>query len=76
MGGKADNNLQIVDKNYLKERGKEKYIGMTRTMNCGIKATVLEYNNCHDMTIQFEDGLIKYGVKMDKFKSGKVGHKC
>lgn len=53
---------------------KEKYMGMTRTMNCGMPATVIDYVNCRDITIQFEDGLVKSHVRADKFMNGNVVH--
>lgn len=45
---------------------KNKRNGMTLTMNCGMKATIIEYRNAHDIDIQFEDGTI---VKNKEFKS-------
>ena len=55
-----------------KDRYKNKYIGMTKKMNCGLNATIIDYNGCHDITIQFEDGYVRSGVRTDKFLSGKV----
>ncbi|MCI6017881.1 MAG: hypothetical protein MRZ59_03400 [Clostridiales bacterium] len=53
---------------------KDKYIGLTKIMNCGLKATVIEYKDCKNVTVQFEDGLIKSGVRSDHFMNGNVGH--
>ena len=58
----------------LQERQKEKYIGMTNRMNCGLIAEIIDYENCDNITIRFEDGCEKSGVRVDKFKEGKVGH--
>lgn len=52
-----------------------KYIGMTRKMNCGLSATVIEYKDCKNLTIQFENGIVKQGVRTDKFMEGKVSTK-
>lgn len=49
-----------------------KYIGLERTMNCGEKARVIDYIGCKNATIQFEDGTIRYNVRIDDFKRGKV----
>ena len=54
---------------------KNKYIGMTRPMKCGLNATVIEYINGKDITIRFEDGTIREHVRTDKFKNGSVAYK-
>ena len=53
---------------------KNKYLGLTKMMNCGLSATVIEYLDCKNLTIRFEDGLIKRGVRSDHFMGGKVSH--
>ncbi len=53
---------------------KKKYLGMTRLMNCGLSATVIEYEDCKNVTIQFEDGLVKTKVRSDHFMNGNVSH--
>ena len=47
---------------------------MTRMMNCGLSATVIEYKDCKNLTVQFEDGLTKHGVRSDHFMEGRVRH--
>ena len=54
--------------------GKDRYMGMTRTMNCGLKATVIGYIDHKNLIIQFEDGVIKRGVRGDFFMEGRVSH--
>ncbi len=54
---------------------RNKYIGMTKVMNCGLSATVIDYQNCNNLTIQFEDGIVKHGVRADHFMEGKVLHR-
>ena len=51
-----------------------KRIGETRVMNCGMKATIIEYNEAHDITICFEDGLILYHKYYTDFKNGMISH--
>lgn len=51
------------------------YIGKTAVMNCGLRATVIEDFGCNNITVQFEDGLIKKHCRRDKFREGKIGHK-
>lgn len=53
---------------------KDKYIGMTRKMSCGMNATVIDYQDCYHVTIRFDDGLIKTDVRSDHFMNGKVSH--
>ena len=54
---------------------KKSYVGKTATMNCGLKATVIEDFGCNNITVEFEDGLIKKNCRRDKFREGKIGHK-
>lgn len=51
-----------------------KYIGQTRVMNCGKKATVIAYQNSNNITVQFEDGWIKEHCRIDKWRQGKIAH--
>ena len=43
-------------------------IGEERVMNCGMKAKIIAYRNCGDMTIEFEDGYIIDRVQYTNFK--------
>ena len=52
---------------------KDKYIGLKKLMKCGLYATVIDYKDCKNLTIQFEDGYVKSGVRSDHFTEGKVG---
>ena len=51
-----------------------KHINETRTMNCGLKATIIKYHNCNNIDIQFEDGTIVYNKKYIKFQKGIIKH--
>jgi hypothetical protein len=80
-----DNKL-LADDKYLNKKNnvakttetkssiKSKYMGMTRMMNCGLEATVIDYIDCKNMTIQFADGLIKSHVRSHHFMNGNVSH--
>ncbi len=48
------------------------YVGYTKTMNCGIKATVIEDFGCNDVTVRFENGAIRQHIRRDHFRDGKV----
>lgn len=50
------------------------YIGKSAIMNCGLRATVIEDFGCNNITVQFEDGLVKKHCRRDKFREGKIGH--
>ncbi len=53
---------------------KEKRLGETKMMNCGKKATIIEYNNAHNLTIKFEDGkVVKHKYYVD-FQNGAIKH--
>jgi hypothetical protein len=62
-----------VAKSY-KSSKREKYIGLTKRMKCGLRATVIDYIDCDHITIKFEDGLIKSNVRSDHFINGNVAH--
>lgn len=47
-------------------------IGEERVMNCGMKAKIITYRNCGDMTIEFEDGYIIDSVQYTNFKRGII----
>ena len=68
------NTLEEKKPHVPQKRTKDKYIGLTKKMNCGLFATVIDYKDCKNVTIQFEDGVIKEGVRSDHFMNGKVRH--
>lgn len=41
-------------------------------MNCGMKATVIEYRSCFDLSLQFEDGYIVKSTRYQTFKNGNI----
>ena len=47
-------------------------IGITKIMNNGLKATIIDYENFKNVTIQFENGAIRKNIRMDTFNKGKV----
>ena len=46
--------------------------GETRVMNCGLKATVIEYRNANDLDVQFENGVIIQNKSKDSFRKGAI----
>ena len=70
-GTVAHPNIQCT---FSKPTAKDKYIGMSRKMNCGLTATIIEYFDSRNITVQFEDGLIRKGIRTDHFMNGKVSH--
>ena len=60
---------KITKRNPFKERE-----GMSLTMNCGMKATIIEYHNSHDIDIQFEDGTIAKHRNFGSFKKGQIAN--
>ena len=53
---------------------RNKYIGETLIMNCGIKATIIEYRTNRDIDIKFEDGTIREHRTVNDFYNGKIAH--
>ena len=49
---------------------KKQRLGMTKTMKCGMNATVIEYKDSRHMVIKFEDGYIKHNVPFKDFDKG------
>ena len=56
------------------EYHKNKAIGTTRMMNCGMQATIIAYRSCSDIDVQFEDGTIVTNKQMSHFRRGKIAH--
>lgn len=50
----------------------KKYLGITKTMNCGLKATIIAYRNAKDIDVQFEDGTIREHKDTNSFKKGTI----
>lgn len=50
-----------------------KYLGMTRTMNCGMKATIIAYRGYDDIDVKFENGTIRRHMKTHHFRVGEIG---
>lgn len=50
----------------------EKYIGMTNTMKCGMKATIIAYRGCADIDIRFENGTVRKHMKTNCFRQGDI----
>lgn len=53
-------------------RYKKPYIGETRVMENGMRATVTDYRSANDMDVQFEDGSFFPHVKYKKFAKGQI----
>ena len=52
----------------------EDRLGENRTMNCGMKATIIRYGNNTDIDVYFEDGAIVEHKVYDPFKKGEIAH--
>ena len=47
-------------------------LGETRRMSCGMKATIIRYNNAHDIDVRFEDGAVREHRIYNDFKKGTI----
>lgn len=50
----------------------ETYIGMTCTMNCGMKATIIAYRNAKDIDVRFEDNTVRKHTNISSFNTGRI----
>lgn len=57
---------------YKPQCTKNDYIGQTRTMNCGMKATIIKYRRYKDIDVQFEDNTIREHVSISSFSKGNI----
>lgn len=53
---------------------KLKRIGETIILNCGFKATLIEYRNANDIDVRFEDGAVAEHKSYCCFKDGTIMH--
>ena len=49
-------------------------LGETRIMNCGMKATIIRYENADDINICFEDGKVIEHRTYNSFKKGEIAN--
>lgn len=56
----------------IKSNKRDVRVGEVRVMNCGLEAKIIEYDNCYNITVQFNNGVIKTGVTYNNFKRGTV----
>ena len=52
----------------------KKRIGMTHIANNGMEMTIIEYRNCNDIDVQFEDGEITKHKTYQSFLKGGIAH--
>lgn len=50
-------------------------VGETKIMNCGLRATIINYNNANDIDVEFENGFISKNKTYRRFTEGKIGIK-
>lgn len=50
-------------------------IGTIKLMKNGMKATVTEVDNRENLTVKFQDGLIRHGVRKSDFEKGQIPHR-
>lgn len=48
--------------------------GETNIAKNGLNMTIIEYRNCNDIDIKFEDGVIVYGKQYNNFSNGCIKH--
>ena len=53
----------------------ENCLGETRTMNCGMEATIIRYGKYSDIDVRFEDGTVAKDKTYNNFKRGVIAHR-
>ncbi len=53
-------------------KAKNKWLGSTKRMNCGLLCTIIEYNKTSDITVQFENGKIRQHCAVSSFSKGTI----
>ena len=47
-------------------------LGKTKMMSCGMEATIIRYNNAHDIDVRFKDGTVVEHREYGNFKKGGI----
>lgn len=58
--------------NTVQKHTAQKHIGETRTMNCGLKATIIAYRHASDIDVQFENKAIRKHMAKINFIRGEI----
>lgn len=56
-----------------KTKAMTKHTNEVRTMNCGQKATIINYYSNNNIDIKFENGIINYNKSYSSFRNGTIG---
>ena len=70
----AFQNGQIAPENYQQLSINKRYLGKTKMMSCGLKATIIVCRNSQDIDVQFEDGTIREHIRTDYFNTTHIAH--
>lgn len=67
----------INNPNYtLQKKQKDERTHMTKMMNCGLKAKIVEYRKANDIDIMFEDGTVLKNQSYHAFVKKSIKHSC
>lgn len=70
----AIKNPNIPDNINIMLRAKKKYIGMVVLQSCALDATCIDYINSNNITVRFEDGVVRKNVAAKGFVAGSIAH--
>ena len=65
--------IKHPDIDVRKVRAIAKHTNEVRTMNCGQKATIINYYSNNNIDIKFENGIINYNKSYSSFRNGTIG---
>lgn len=59
---------------FVAHPSKKNKVGETSMSSIGMKMTVINYHDCNNIDIRFEDGTLVYGKTYGSFKNGSIRH--
>lgn len=59
---------------FVAHPSKKNKVGETSMSSIGMKMTVINYHDCNNIDIRFEDGTVVYGKTYGSFKNGSIRH--
>lgn len=68
LGDLSPNNLKY------KNQIADSRLGETKTMKCGMSATIIRYSSAFDIDVQFEDGTVRIHQSYSNFTTGQIGN--
>lgn len=59
-----------------KIKDRDYYVGKSKLMNNGMRATITAYRSCDDIDVEFDNGVVINNTDCEKFKKGTIKISC